>query len=554
MSHDSMKDKYHYLKLDNPALQHQPCGPSCDIETSMRAWQAISRSAKSAVTKWIDDNMDDSDWCLHAVVPVANRTHRTRAFLQKAILGAPIQPNMSSVLLVFTTAGTYSASDVATLARVADTRWESPYPALPAADGATPQAEIPKAEIQQIRDWLIGKGLSTAKLDELENVMARKDGENPFNNVQDMHDALPAKFGPPPTGAIPVPPDPYNYQPETTSYYPSQAVPYNPFQPNPGVFPQPAQQLYNEPWEPVTGDGIRARHAPKTTEDILRHEMREAVRQALADDKVLNRWSIGGSGSTGSPGSAAQDDFWSNPGSSDGRRSNYSTTGSALERHFSDQPLDRPRNSSGAEEYVDEGKQRYNPERDRDRDSRPRRLIHMRDIFSDPQKANEAADKRPMPRERLRVVTYEDEERASRDLNPLSFFEQGGSSSALDRHLPSSSRVGGRVATDHHKRESGPESQSVTGINLRATTETGGSKGKHTLYRSLEPIPDPILEEPDNDEPMGGAEDGEDAEDFMLDDSMLKNKMLVKYTGGFVNSADPSLGVSNKESGAKQQV
>jgi hypothetical protein len=210
----------------------------------------------------------------------------------------------------------------------------------------------------------------------------------------------------------PMPPPPQNFAQE------------HPFQPAPHVFPQPQPPMFEQPFDdrqprdPVAyghqhmsarrpshsrrpslssrrrdsadSEKTRAQDMRKITEDLrgvvrddirgvvrdeVRDEVRGAMRDAVAEDKVLRQWPTGGSRDSGSSRSAAQDDFWSNSGSSGDRRHSrgYSTPGTSpdrSDRYPPDRPGNRRRDSSGARPYVDE-RRRYYMEKNRDYVMRP---------------------------------------------------------------------------------------------------------------------------------------------------------------------------------------
>jgi hypothetical protein len=176
----------------------------------------------------------------------------------------------------------------------------------------------------------------------------------------------------------------------------------HPFQPNPHVFPQaqPDFGAFDErqPRNPVAhgqqhisarhpshsrhrsrshsrrrdsadSERLRAKETRKIA-DVVRNEVRDAMREAAAEDKVY-RWPTGGIGSAGSS-SRSGGDYWSNVGSSGDRRHSYSTPGTSPERseRFYDRPTTRRRDSSGARPYVDDRK-RYYMDRQKDYVIRP---------------------------------------------------------------------------------------------------------------------------------------------------------------------------------------
>jgi hypothetical protein len=264
---------------------------------------------------------------------------------------------------------------------------------------------------------------------------------DPFSTY-DMHGALPAE------DAIPVPPhqhQQHDYRPEAP-VPPQQQQQYyqdNPFQADPRVFPQPQpafdpfqvderqsrnpvahgqhpisarrpsqsrQRSLSRPRsishhrESVDSERRRAEDE-RNIAAVVRNEVRGALRDVAAADKVLNRWHTrSGSGSAGSSSrSTLPEDFWSQAGSSGDRRFSYhSTPGTSPDRGERYYPeRERPtghfrrRDSSGARPYVDDRK-RYYMERDRNyvvkphdtyrehgRESRPGYLRDRRQSYDD---------------------------------------------------------------------------------------------------------------------------------------------------------------------------
>ena len=231
---------------------------------------------------------------------------------------------------------------------------------------------------------------------------------DPFSTY-DMSGALPAD------DAIPVPPhqhQQYDYRPEAPMPPQQQYHQDNPFQADPRVFPQPQpafdpfQVDERQPRNPVahSQQPISARrpshsrqrslsrprslshHRESIDSDrrrgeeerkiaaVVRNEVRGALRDVAAEDKVLNRWHTrSGSGSAGSSSrSTLPEDFWSQAGSSGDRRFSYNSTPATSpdrgERYYPERERPtgrfRRRDSSGTRPYVDDRK-RYYMERDR---------------------------------------------------------------------------------------------------------------------------------------------------------------------------------------------
>ena len=128
----------------------------------------------------------------------------------------------------------------------------------------------------------------------------------------------------------------------------------------------------------VDSDKIRRKEVRKIGEILktelrgeVRGEIRDALREAAAEDKVRH-WPAGGSypPTTSSSHSTGQDDMWSSPPSSDGRRYSYSTPGTSPDRGERYYQSPRPtgslhrQDSSGYDPHRQDGR-RYHQDRDR---------------------------------------------------------------------------------------------------------------------------------------------------------------------------------------------
>jgi hypothetical protein len=93
--------------LDNSALPHLPCGPSCDLKTTISTWQAVPQSVKQSAATWVKDNFRDQVWHLHSAVSTVKDGRNLRKAFQRLILGTVVHGDMSGTLLVFS-----STSDI----------------------------------------------------------------------------------------------------------------------------------------------------------------------------------------------------------------------------------------------------------------------------------------------------------------------------------------------------------------------------------------------------------------------------------------------------------
>ena len=136
-------------------MQHLLCDPNCDFRTTLKVWQAIPQSAVQAVVKWIAVNFGHADWRLHAMLP----TYKCK----NAMLRINMDQFRSETLLDFMAERHHVSSEAAILTRVEDP--------LQVTDNSPPQVDHSQPEIEQLRYWLVSKGLSSAKTEELETEM-----------------------------------------------------------------------------------------------------------------------------------------------------------------------------------------------------------------------------------------------------------------------------------------------------------------------------------------------------------------------------------------------
>lgn len=174
MSYDAVEGKYSYQTLDNPALRHRPCGPTCDFDETLKAWQALPRSVKQAAARWVDDNYSDRIWQLHAALPIQKDTRTTRKLLQKAVLGAVASQGMASIMLVFSSTENYITSDAGSTTAPGDSVSGSSHTYDPTSDGGVSRVELSQTDMEQMREWLTTRGLSTAKIAELEQLVVKQ--------------------------------------------------------------------------------------------------------------------------------------------------------------------------------------------------------------------------------------------------------------------------------------------------------------------------------------------------------------------------------------------
>jgi hypothetical protein len=94
--------KHSFQSYDHTILKHKPCGPDCDLQTTMRLWQTLPESVKQSVSTWVEEtySVKESDWNLHSAIPVAKNTPKTRRLLQRLVLGATPRETAGSILLI----------------------------------------------------------------------------------------------------------------------------------------------------------------------------------------------------------------------------------------------------------------------------------------------------------------------------------------------------------------------------------------------------------------------------------------------------------------------
>jgi hypothetical protein len=172
MSYDSVEGKYSYQTLDDTALRHQPCGPTCDFDETLRAWQALPRSVKQAASKWVDDNFSHRTWHLHAALPIQKDIRTTRRLLQRAVLGELAHQGVASIMLVFSSTEKYVTSESGSTTGDSVSSSSDSYASM--SDSEASRVDLSQADMEQMREWLTTKGLSAAKIAELEALVVRQ--------------------------------------------------------------------------------------------------------------------------------------------------------------------------------------------------------------------------------------------------------------------------------------------------------------------------------------------------------------------------------------------
>lgn len=140
----------------------------------MKAWQAVPDIIKHSTAKWVEDTFPDRVWHLHAALPIEKDVRRSRRLLQKAVLGATLHQGMSSILLVYSSNEPQAASEVDMKASVTDSTSDAYNASAPAPESTTSRVELSQTDVEQMREWLTNKGLSTDKIAQLESLVAKK--------------------------------------------------------------------------------------------------------------------------------------------------------------------------------------------------------------------------------------------------------------------------------------------------------------------------------------------------------------------------------------------
>jgi hypothetical protein len=143
-------------------------GSTCDFDDTLRAWQALPRSVKMAASRWVDDNFSHRVWHLHAALPIRKDIRATRRLLQKAVLGAVAHQGLASIMLVFSSTQRYDTSETRGTTAAGDSVSESSHTSASMSDGGASRVELSQTDIEQMREWLTSRGLSTAKVAGLE--------------------------------------------------------------------------------------------------------------------------------------------------------------------------------------------------------------------------------------------------------------------------------------------------------------------------------------------------------------------------------------------------
>jgi hypothetical protein len=132
LSYDSVEGRYNHQVLDNSALPHLPCGPSCDLKTTISTWQAVPQSVRQSAAAWVKNNFKDRVWQLHSAFSIVRDVRKLRKLLQRVVLGTVVHRDMSGTLLVFS-----SVEDI----NGVESKPDQPSPATPSKDTEA-QAEI----------------------------------------------------------------------------------------------------------------------------------------------------------------------------------------------------------------------------------------------------------------------------------------------------------------------------------------------------------------------------------------------------------------------------
>ena len=156
VSYDPGEGKHSFQPIDHTILKHKPCGPACDLQTTMRLWQALPDLVKQSVPTWVKEtyNVKSSEWNLHSAIPVTNNAPRTRKLLQKLVLGTTARETAGGILLILaSTERPYrSGSSTDSVRSASSSASDSPKPASK-EDVKRLQAELAAmaAELKSLR-------------------------------------------------------------------------------------------------------------------------------------------------------------------------------------------------------------------------------------------------------------------------------------------------------------------------------------------------------------------------------------------------------------------
>lgn len=200
-------------------------------------------------------------------------------------------------------------------------------------------------------------------------------------------------------GANPAPPfeSPGAHIPPP-AYFPKDRA----YEPDSRIAPQPPPQQFEPLGRPLEGTINIA--------ELVQQEIRRAMRESMAEDKILNHWNTANFPATGSSSSRSMesDDFWSNANSSSDRKYSYSTPGTSPdrgERYHQDQTGIGQRDSPRARPHIHERQRQYQ------RPSVQRRVTDHPDVRDD---AGSRRRDRSVDYERTRIYDPADRHREGR--------------------------------------------------------------------------------------------------------------------------------------------
>lgn len=172
--------------IRSSTIQHQPCGSVCDLQPTLTVLHSIPQSVRQNLHGFInwkygtgDGDYGPHEWRLHAAVCAKHGAHKSRSFLKRAILGTTLYQRATDTLVVYC-------------------RPRREEELVDDSSEAPPRVELSRNDVDQMRTWMSKRGMSTAKIDELEAQLARNRHIPQKSGQPDPNDANQASGNDPP--------------------------------------------------------------------------------------------------------------------------------------------------------------------------------------------------------------------------------------------------------------------------------------------------------------------------------------------------------------------
>lgn len=160
-----------WTTIHSGTLQHEPCGKVCDLQETVGIYQAIPLSVRSGVAHLMGKNRDvrfggdeRDEWRLHAAMQVQKDPRRGHKILRRALHGSALPRDATDTLLVY--CRPRSRHEVGLIKSRPNSATASISSVPP------PWVELSQKDLEELRAWLKGKGLGTARAAELEAWLA----------------------------------------------------------------------------------------------------------------------------------------------------------------------------------------------------------------------------------------------------------------------------------------------------------------------------------------------------------------------------------------------